>query len=82
MIFFPSCNTTKVVEKNIYYVPEINFPEFPKLPDYEIKEDGVLIKDESYFSKLLIFRTLYVSEMTKYMATKKLYEGENKNEKR
>lgn len=66
MMFLSSCNSNKVVEKTIVYIPEIDWPEFPKLPDYEITEDGILIKDENYFRQLLIFKEEYQTEIDKY----------------
>jgi len=77
MMFLVSCKTTKEIQIK-YYVPEIDFPEFPKLPDYEIIENGILIKDENYFRRLLIFKELYISEIDKYNEKKmKLEEKEN-----
>jgi hypothetical protein len=61
-----SCRTTKVVEKTIYYIPQVDWPKFPKLPDYEITDNGILIKDESYFRQLLVFKTEYQNEINKY----------------
>lgn len=77
MTFLVSCRTTKVEIK--YYVPEMDFPEFPKLPDYETKEDGILVKDENYFRRLLTFKTLYKDLIVKYNEKKENLE-ENKNE--
>lgn len=61
-----SCKSNKVIEKTIVYIPEINWPELPKLPDYEITEGGILIKDENYFRRLLIFKEEYQTEIDKY----------------
>lgn len=60
-------------------MPEIDWPQFPKLPDYEITKDGVLVKDENYFRQLLIFKESYKSERDKYNEKKEKLE-ENKNE--
>lgn len=77
MMFLVSCKTTKEIQIK-YYVPEIDFPEFPKLPDYEITENGILVKDENYFRQLLIFKESYKSEINKYNEKKmKLEESEN-----
>lgn len=77
MMFLVSCKTTKEIQIK-YYVPEIDFPEFPKLPDYEITENGILVKDENYFRQLLIFKESYKSEINKYNEIKKkLEEPEN-----
>ena len=77
MMFFISCKTTKEIQIK-YYVPEIDFPEFPKLPDYEKTENGILVKDENYFRQLLIFKESYKSEVNKYNEIKmKLEESEN-----
>lgn len=78
MIFLVSCKTTKEIQIK-YYVPEIDFPEFPKLPDYEITENGILVKDENYFRQLLIFKESYKSEINKYNE-KKMKLEENNNE--
>ena len=76
-MFFISCKTTKEIQIK-YYVPEIDFPEFPKLPDYEKTENGILVKDENYFRQLLIFKESYKSEVNKYNEIKmKLEESEN-----
>ena len=70
-----SCKTTKVEIQ--YVVPDINWPEFPKIPDYEVK-NGKVTTDEEYFRKLLIFREIYKSERDKYNEKKmKLEENEN-----
>ena len=47
------------------------------MPDYEIKADGVLVKDTSYFKKLLIFRESYKTERDKYNEKKELMEAQN-----
>lgn len=76
-----SCKSNDVVEKTIYYVPELEFPDFPKVSDYEIIEDGQkVIVDEIYFRKLLIFRIEYNSLISEYEDKKELYEngGEKK----
>lgn len=72
MMFFISCKTT-TVEKTVYYIPEINWPVFPELGEYETK-DGKVITDENYFRQLLIFRTMYLDEKSKYEEKKKLLE--------
>lgn len=72
MMFLVSCRTTKVEIE--YYVPEMDFPEFPTLPDYEIKEDGILVKDENYFRRLLTFKTLYKDLIVKYNEKKEKLE--------
>lgn len=58
-------------------MPEINWPEFPKLPDYEVK-NGKVTTDEDYFRKLLTFREIYKSERGKYNE-KKMKLEENKH---
>lgn len=58
-------------------MPDINWPEFPKLPDYDVK-NGKVTTDEDYFRKLLTFREIYKSERDKYNEKKmKLEENEN-----
>ena len=58
-------------------MPDINWPEFPKLPDYEVK-NGKVTTDEDYFRKLFTFREIYKSEKDKYNEKKiKLEEKEN-----
>lgn len=54
-------------------MPEINWADFPELGEYETK-DGKVTTDEEYFRKLLIFRTLYLSEKDKYEEKRKLLE--------
>ena len=73
MIFFISCKTS-TVEKTIYYIPEVDWPEFPELGEYQKIENGKLTTDEDYFRKLLIFRTMYLDEQSKYEEKRKLLE--------
>lgn len=70
-----SCKTTEVEIR--YVVPDIDPPEFPKLPDYEITENGILVKDENYFRQLLIFKESYKSEINKYNEIKMKLEETN-----
>ena len=74
-MFFMSCKTT---EKTVYCVPEINFPEFPELGEYEKIEGNKIATDEDYFRRLLVFRTLYLTECEKYNAMKNELQGESK----
>jgi len=76
MMCFISCNSSKVVEKTVYYVPDVDFPEVPKLGDYEILGDGRVATDEVFFRKFLVFKTLYSDALLKYEDKKKLYEKE------
>lgn len=69
-----SCKTIKVIEKEIYYVPEVNFPTFPKLPDYEMTEEGIIIKDENYFRELLKFKAEYKDMIERYNEKKEELE--------
>ena len=66
MMFLNSCRSNKVIEKTIVYIPEVDWPELPKLPDYEITENGILVKDENYFRQMLVFKTEYQTEIDKY----------------
>ena len=75
MMFLVSCKTTKVIEKEVYYIPEIDFPEFPKLGDYEKTSDGKIIVHENYFRQLLIFRTQYKEMISEYLEKKNKLEG-------
>jgi hypothetical protein len=73
-----SCRTTRTVEKTIYYIPQVDWPEFPELGEYEKIEDGRIATDEDYFRKLLVFKKIYESERDKYNKKKmKLEENEN-----
>lgn len=76
-MFLTNCKTTKV--EKVTYIPEIDFPEFPALGEYEITEDGKVKTDGEYFRKLLIFKTEYEEMISEYNEKKKLM-GENKNE--
>lgn len=78
MTLFISCKTT-VIERTFYYVPDVDFPEFPKLGEVE-KIDGKIATDEEFFRLLLMFRTKYFDAVSKYYDKKNLYEGENENE--
>lgn len=73
MMFLNSCNTTKVIEKPVYFVPEIDFPVFPELGEYEKLENGKISTDEDFFRKLLTFRTVYNDAVEKYNESK--FEG-------
>ena len=77
-MFFISCKTTKVVEKTIIYIPEINWPEFPELGEYEVN-NGKVTTDENYFRRLLMFREMYFTERDTYNEKKAKLE-EDKNE--
>ena len=70
-----SCKSTKeiVIE---YRIPEINWPDFPKVGDYE-KKDGKILVDEDYFRQLLIFKEEYKTERNKYNEKKEKLEAEN-----
>ena len=76
MMFLVSCKTTKEIQIK-YYIPEIDFPEFPKLPDYEKTKNGILVKDENYFRRLLTFKESYKSEINKYNEIKTKLEEKN-----
>ena len=77
MMCFSSCRTIKEIKVE-YCVPDVDWPEFPQFPEYEIRKDGVLVKDENYFRQLLIFRESYKSERDKYNEKKmKLEEEQN-----
>ena len=71
MMSFSSCKTIKVVEKTVYYVPEIDFPVFPKLGECEVN-NGKATTDENFFRELLIFKTLYKDAVEKYNEKKEL----------
>lgn len=78
-MFFPSCKTTQVENPCvIYYFPRVNFPQFPELGKFEILEDGRVAVDENYFRQLLVFRTLYDSEVEKYNVKKEFLKEERK----
>ena len=58
-------------------MPDIYWPDFPKLPEYE-RNSGKVTTDEEFFRQLLIFREIYKSERDKYNEKKmKLEEKEN-----
>lgn len=65
-----------VVEKTIYRIPKISWPEFPELGEYEKLQNGKITTDEDYFKKLLTFRTLYFDEIEKYEEKRKFIEDE------
>ena len=73
MMLFLSCKTT-VVEKTVYYIPGVDWPELPELGDCETLKDGRIATDEDYFRKLLVFKTLYLDEKEKYEEKRKLLE--------
>lgn len=69
-----SCKTVKEIEVK-YYVPEIDWPEFPKAPEYE-KINGKIAVEENYFRQLLVFRELYKNEIKKYEEKKEMLEAQ------
>ena len=75
MMFFMSCKTTKMITKVEYYVPEINFPNFPKLENYEKLENDTVKVDGVYLRQILIFREKYKSEVEKYKNIKEKLGG-------
>lgn len=77
-----SCRTrVEYIDKPVYYVPDVVFPEFPLVGDYEIGEEGRKVTvDSGYFRSLLIFRTEYISALDEYFELKKLFSGGNENE--
>lgn len=77
MMFLVSCKTTEVIEKTVHHVPEIDFPAFPKLGEYEKTNDGRIIVDEEYFRKLLIFKERYKSAVSEYNEKKDKLEAKN-----
>lgn len=81
MMLCISCKTTTVIEKTIYKCPDINWPEFPEVGEYEKTDNGKIAVDEDYFRRLLVFRTFYFDERDKYNE-KKMKLEENENEKR
>lgn len=73
MIFSSSCKTTEIK----YHVPDIDFPDFPVLGDYEIMDNGNVSTSAEYFRRLLIFRTQYNELILEYNEKKQtLNEGE------
>lgn len=59
-------------------MPDVYWPDFPKLPEYEKTNNGKVTTDEEFFRQLLIFREIYKSERDKYNEKKmKLEEKEN-----
>lgn len=59
------------------YIPEINFPEFPKVGEFEVKEGKVTVS-ENFFRKLLIFKAQYKNEILKYNDKKLVMEDYEK----
>lgn len=74
MMFFTSCKTVKVVEKDVYVVPNLDFPEFPALEHYEKLEGGKVATDENFFRRLLIFKTSYSELIMEYNEKKNKLE--------
>lgn len=74
MMLCISCKTTTVIEKTIYKCPDISWPEFPEVGEYEKTNNGKIAVDEDYFRRLLVFRTFYFDEKDKYEEKKQLIE--------
>lgn len=77
MMYFTSCRTTRTVEKTIYYIPQVDWPEFPELGEYEKIDGGKIATDEEFFRRLLAFREIYKSERDKYNEKKMELEANN-----
>lgn len=75
MTCFISCRTIQT--KVEYKVPEIVFPDFPVMGEYELKE-GKVITDEEFFRKLLAFKMMYAEAVADYEYEKNRAEGEVK----
>lgn len=75
MTYFVSCKTV-IIERS--YVPDITFPEFPDLGEYEKTNDGKIVVSEDYIRRLYIFRTFYFDEKDKYEEKKRIYIGDTK----
>lgn len=74
MMLCISCKTTTVIEKTIYKCPDISWPEFPEVGEYEKTNNGKIAVDENYFRRLIVFRTFYFDERDKYEEKKQLIE--------
>lgn len=68
-----SCATTKTVEIETVYVPELVFPIFPELKEYEKLNNGVLVSNE-YILELSKYKILINETEKTYNDIKSLYE--------
>lgn len=71
IMLLTSCVTTKTNEKVI--VPEITFPIFPKLDDYCITDNGVIISND-YLIRLAEYKILIEETEKNYNQIKELYD--------
>lgn len=91
MLVWPSCRTTKEVEvKTVVYVPDIYFPDFPKLQAeicIPLNKDGKRVTDEEteityyliapyYIDQLVQFKVSYKAAKAGYEAARLVYSGE------
>lgn len=76
MTCFISCRTTQT--KVEYKVPEIVFPDFPVLGEYEIIENEKVVTDSNFFRQLLTFKIMYEEAVADYEYEKNRVEGETK----
>lgn len=69
-----SCQTTKTEYIEKPFIPEITFPVFPVLTEYE-RKDGKVIVSEDWIVRLAEYK-IYIEETKKdYNDLKALYEG-------
>lgn len=76
MTCFISCRTIQT--KVEYKVPEIVFPDFPVLGEYEIIENEKVVTDSNFFRQLLTFKIMYAEAVSDYEYEKNRVEGETK----
>lgn len=67
-----SCATTSVETEMV--VPELVFPEFPDLVEYEVKEGGTLV-DNMWIIRLAEYRILIEETEKTYNEIRGLYNG-------
>lgn len=70
-----SCVTTKTIEK--IYVPELVFPTFPELKEYEKTNNGVIVSND-WIIRLAEYKILINETEKNYNDIKSLYKEDKK----
>lgn len=76
-----SCVTTKIEYIEKPYVPEITFPIFPALPNYE-RKDGNVVVSEDWIVRLAEYKIRIEETERNYNDLKELYESDSEQKKK
>lgn len=76
-----SCVTTKIEYIEKPYVPEITFPIFPALPNYE-RKDGNVVVSEDWIVRIAEYKIRIEETERNYNDLKELYESDSEQKKK